>query len=214
MKVYIELGAYKGDSLAPMLEPSKEIDLVVAFEPVPQLFSFLKERFGNNKKVILHNLAAGAKDRENVKLYTGGLEDACDQSLGITVGAGSTLFSEKSTGGVTETDFVLVSMIDFSRFVKENFEIDDYVILRVNIEGGEYGLLEHLIKTGAIYYFNELLCFWHNDRCFKNSMRITTKRQDTLLERLERIFGEPIRSRTKATSGLRWNEYHTSGNLK
>lgn len=183
-RVYIELGVYTGSSLASMIECYEDLDRVIGFEPIPQLFNNLVKKFGANEKVILYNAAAGIEDREKVKLYLD------DQKTFI--GSGSTLFSEKTSGKVSKDKFVEVTLIDFSRFVKENLSKDDYIIIRINIEGGEYDLLEHLIETSAIYYFNEMECHWHHDKSFKDSSRITKKRQDELIEKLEKIFDSLI----------------------
>jgi hypothetical protein len=56
---------------------------------------------------------------------------------------------------------VTVKSINFSKYLKKNFKISDNIILKIDIEGYEYNLLEHLIETGNIKYINNIFCEWH-----------------------------------------------------
>lgn len=53
-----------------------------------------------------------------------------------------------------------VKCIDFSTYL-EQFK-DNYVILKLDIEGSEYEVLNHLIETGNIKYINELYIEFHD----------------------------------------------------
>ena len=76
---------------------------------------------------------------------------------------GSSIYKEKTTGDLDKDHPVKIKCIDFSKWLIENFFKDDNIILKSNIEGAEYQLFPHLIKTGAIEYINRLHIrrHWH-----------------------------------------------------
>ncbi len=51
--------------------------------------------------------------------------------------------------------------IDISRFIKENFTPADYLVLKLDIEGAEYDVLERLQQTQLLSWFNELYVEYH-----------------------------------------------------
>lgn len=50
----------------------------------------------------------------------------------------------------------------------DNFDNDDYIVLKLDIEGGEYRVISDLINTGKINKIKELYVEWH-DHFFNNS---------------------------------------------
>ena len=51
--------------------------------------------------------------------------------------------------------------IDLAGFLMNNFSSDDYLILKLDIEGAEYDVLERLIETNTISWLNELYAEYH-----------------------------------------------------
>ena len=45
-------------------------------------------------------------------------------------------------------------MLRISEWIKENFSTEDYIILKLDVEGSEYEVIPDLLKTGAIEYIN------------------------------------------------------------
>lgn len=54
-----------------------------------------------------------------------------------------------------------VKTINFSNFINQ-FSDDDYIIVKLDIEGAEYKVVNDLLNTGAITKINELLIEWHD----------------------------------------------------
>ena len=52
-------------------------------------------------------------------------------------------------------------MIDFSRWLSANFSIRDYIIVKMDIEGAEYEVLEKMIRDGTLQMVNELYVEFH-----------------------------------------------------
>ena len=51
--------------------------------------------------------------------------------------------------------------IDLARFITETFRPEDYLILKLDIEGAEYDVLERLTETRAIEWLDELYVEFH-----------------------------------------------------
>ncbi len=70
---------------------------------------------------------------------------------------GSSIYSGKSSGGISEGLFVEVPCFDLSRWIRDSFELTDEIILKLDVEGAEYAILDKLIRDGTIKYVN-ILC--------------------------------------------------------
>jgi FkbM family methyltransferase len=51
--------------------------------------------------------------------------------------------------------------IDFSKYLMKNFSNKDYIIVKLDIEGAEYDVMQSLIETKAISLINELYVEYH-----------------------------------------------------
>lgn len=51
--------------------------------------------------------------------------------------------------------------IDLANYILQSFSRDDYLVLKLDIEGAEYAVLKRLIETGALLYFKELYIEYH-----------------------------------------------------
>ena len=69
----------------------------------------------------------------------------------------SSVYKRKSGRGKKQT----IKSINFDRYIKENFNKEDEIILKLDIEGAEYEVLEHMIENGSIRYINKLFIEWH-----------------------------------------------------
>lgn len=58
---------------------------------------------------------------------------------------------------------VSVSCIDFGAWVLANFNKNDYIHLKLDIEGAEFQVLPNMIRDGSINLISELVCEWHID---------------------------------------------------
>ena len=64
-----------------------------------------------------------------------------------------------------------VKTIKFSDFVNQ-FDNDDYIVIKLDIEGAEYNVVEDLIETGVINKVNELFIEWHDHFFNKSSQSL------------------------------------------
>ena len=54
-----------------------------------------------------------------------------------------------------------VECIDFPEFIKNNFSQSDFIVLKLDVEGSEYPILEKMIINGTIDYINDIYVEWH-----------------------------------------------------
>lgn len=55
-----------------------------------------------------------------------------------------------------------VESINLSKWIDDNFEKDDYIVLKMDIEGSEYTVLPKMIEDGTIKYVDNLIIEWHD----------------------------------------------------
>ena len=173
MKTFIDLGVFTGDTVSIVLEKYPDLDQIHAFEPDPQNYAELQAKHGGGKRVSIYNAAATAEVGE-ANLYQG-----------VEYGKlGGSLLESKSN--IDTSSSTTVQCMDFSEFLREHFSPEDHVILKIDIEGGEYELLEKLLENGAISLVTELYVEWHWE-----IIDYPEEKHEDLVRRL-RALGYPI----------------------
>lgn len=159
--IIFDVGGYRGDFVNIVIN-RYENPTVYVFEPVKEFYDIIVDRYKDNSNVKVFNFGLSDKDRIEY------ISNAADSS--------STFRGD----GVTEIK--LKGICEFL-FEEQIFNVD---LIKINIEGEEYRLLNHLVKTPELIIFNNLLIQFHNfiDGCIE-------KRQEILNESLkyyDRLF--------------------------
>jgi len=55
-----------------------------------------------------------------------------------------------------------VESLDLSQWILDNFDVDDFIVLKMDIEGAEYEVLPKMVKDGSIAYINHAFIEWHD----------------------------------------------------
>ncbi len=137
--VVFDLGGFEGDwasEIAARYQAKIEL-----FEPHPIFAANIAQRFKGNPDINIHVFGLGARDEK--------------LNLGTDAESTST-FKTQNTASVVEVD--LKNAKDF--ILKGGFSQVD--LMKINIEGGEYELLEHLIEEGLISKIKELQIQFHH----------------------------------------------------
>jgi len=171
--IFVDGGGYNGCSIRRFL---KEFDCkgrfeLVTFEP--------NERFAKcYSEFPKHSLIqAAVHDRDGSQHFFLDPED----------GDGSTLFRNKltrETGGFGTLDVanpVNVRTIDLSRWLRDHTTNFNYVILKLDVEGAEYDILEKMIRDRTIRRIKHLFVEWHWNR-----VGISRERHEQLISALKR----------------------------
>jgi FkbM family methyltransferase len=73
-------------------------------------------------------------------------------------------------GFTYQEEEVLVDTIDFSKFLSENVASDDFVVVKMDIEGAEFEVLPSLIQNETYKLINDFYCEFH-ERFFEPKSR-------------------------------------------
>lgn len=151
-EIAIDCGANVGDVTEVLSEAGGTVH---AFEPNPHAFKKLKKRFRGREHVICHPKAVFSNHgTTNLYLHEQSPENPVKWSTG------SSLLSEKSN--VNSDTSVEVELLDLAEFVKSLGQ--RVKILKMDVEGVEYELLERLIESGVIHQIDHVFVETHEDQ--------------------------------------------------
>jgi FkbM family methyltransferase len=134
--IVFDLGGYHG-SWAQKIYDKYQCNIHV-FEPIPELYNNLVEKFKNNDKI---------------KVYDFGISDE-DKSIEIA------LLNDASSFYINAENKILVKVVSFTKFLNEN-NIDNIDLIKINIEGDEFPVLKSLIDNDVIHMFKNIQVQFH-----------------------------------------------------
>ena len=172
-KYFIDLGGHDGCSIRKFKKVYDTNDeySCITFE-ANKIYS---KYYSNLKNHILIDKAA--------YIYDGKIEMNMDRNHG---GFGSSIIKEKNDrtpGQLDRKNPDLVDCINFSQWIKNNFNEKDYILVKMDIEGSEYDILEKMIEDDTIKYINKLYIEWHNK---KLNIENINQRHNLLLKNLKK----------------------------
>ena len=133
-KVILDVGANIGCASIYFAKKCKNLEAIIAFEPDPRAFKTLKENLKincSNLKTTLHKVAVSTDDKPKVLIRS---ESTRYNSL-------------KNIGNFKPKDTIKINSVSFEKLFKtiKKFEPKE-VLLKIDIEGLEYEILEALFK--------------------------------------------------------------------
>ena len=159
MKTLIDCGASNGSAIGEMISRYGEFDKIYAIEPNPDN----ARQIETNASIIIKLEVAISTVYGKSKLF---LSERYD---------GSTLYFNKKSGNIRADNFIEVETIDFSDWLAKNITGDNYVVCKMDVEGAEFDVLEHLLETKQIDLIDVLLVEWHVSR-FPNPWQLRYRR--------------------------------------
>jgi FkbM family methyltransferase len=166
--IVLDLGGFHGDFA--LLMNAKYGALCHVFEVVPDLCDAIRTRSAGNSRIVVHPFGLAGADREE-ELF---LADE-----------GSSTFADRSSAGRRIT----IRLVDAARWFEKELAGRTVDLMKVNIEGGEYELLEHLIAMGLVPRIRNIQVQFHEDVIPRAARRM-----------------ERIQSRLAKTHHLTWQE--------
>lgn len=148
-KIFLDCGAWNGYSVE-VFRREYDIDceyMVHSFEPNPRY----SKSFPKFDRHMFHDNAVWIEDGY-IDFY---LDNTTKKK------AGSSVIREKITGNLDKKHPITVRCIDMDKWIKDNLNLDDFIILKLDIEGAEYKVLSHMIENGSIEYINNIFIEWH-----------------------------------------------------
>lgn len=132
-----DIGGYKGDWADAIYR--KFGCNVFIFEPIKQYAMIIRDRVAHSDKILTYDF---------------GLSHETKECLISVEGDGSSIYK---TGNRNE----LVKLVKIEEFVKGNF-INAIDLIKINIEGGEYDLIDSIVDSKLIRRIGALQIQFHN----------------------------------------------------
>lgn len=155
--IFIDLGAYDGDSIQFFLNKAQDLPApaskfaIYAFEPNPKFFLKLNELMDVTPQIKqISNQAAWIEDGEK--------QFAVDQAADPM---GSTLMQSKVEIW-NKSKIQTMQTFDFSDWIKQF--TNDYVIVKCDCEGAEFPILYKMIQDGTLTIMDQLWCEFHPNK--------------------------------------------------
>jgi FkbM family methyltransferase len=145
--VVLDVGAYEGTWSRAVLDRAAargaEPPRIHAFEPVPAAVTMFRRALGSAASVELHPFGLGGRDRH--------------QTMSVS-GHGSSLYVDPAAPSVLATADVELRDIDG---VLTELGVERVDLVKINIEGGEYELLDRMHDTGWLARTGTLIIQFH-----------------------------------------------------
>jgi FkbM family methyltransferase len=140
----LDVGGYEGQWASDLF--SRYCCRVEVFEPVSTFADAIQRRFEHNARISVHRVGLAATDRRE-QLFTRGPGSSLFRAPGAVL---------DSAGSVEQ-----IQLVAADRFFQEHgYSVVD--LMAVNIEGGEYELLEHLIDAGLVSRITDIQVQFHD----------------------------------------------------
>lgn len=172
-KIFIDGGARIGESIEYLLDKRKDLEGcdVYFFECNSDHIETLYEIKKNNRKYNFHVREEAIWIEDGIMPFYISVDKWGD--LGCTLDSSKTEKLDLENPRIVKT-------IDISKFI-DNFSDNDYLILKLDIEGSEYEVISKLIETEKIKKIKEIYIEWH-DHFFSGK-----KNSSVLKEKLSKI---------------------------
>lgn len=140
--VVFDVGGYEGDFTSEIF--ARYQSTIFVFEPVKKYIDYLAHRFKRNHQVHIIPKGLGAKEEE----------------LSISVMDEASSYNRSSSIHKKGTE-EKIKITDVGSFIKDN-NISRIDLIKINIEGAEYDLLDRMIDLKLIYVCDNLQVQFHD----------------------------------------------------
>ena len=144
-EVFIDCGAFTGDTINPFMRRCKKYERIIAFEPGSGSFEKLKRKYGANPKITLIN--AGVYDRDGEVMFFYDEKDKC--------------FKITEDGSREAAVGLQVRTIDSLGLKRVSF-------IKMDVEGAELSALKGAEKTILRDKPKLAICIYHSDEDMVN----------------------------------------------
>jgi FkbM family methyltransferase len=136
--VVFDVGGFEGDFAAAI--HSRYGCTVHVFEPVPEFLATLQARFEGNSQIVIHPFGLGGRT----------------ETVPMSLDANGSSHVKETGGGKP----VSAQILSFSDFIAKS-GVTAVDLMKSNIEGAEFDLLEHMLETGHISMIRDLQVQFH-----------------------------------------------------
>lgn len=135
--IVFDVGGYEGNWTNDIF--NKYHSNVYIFEPVKSYFNVIKNKFANNEKICINHFGLSNTSKSEF-IY---------------------LNSDESSVIHKSQHQEKIELVNISSYIIDN-KIENIDLMKINIEGGEYDLLTHLIETGLVSKIKNIQVQFHD----------------------------------------------------
>ena len=144
MRIFLDIGAWNGDTTLLVLKSKHEFDKIYCFEPQLNLCEEIRKI--DNPKIVVEEFGLWNKNcKTPVYMYANKRGRKND---------GASVYEDKIP---VEKKSVEVRMVKASEWFANNINDDDFVVLKMNCEGAECDILDDLMDSGEFSKVDALL---------------------------------------------------------
>lgn len=150
-KIFLDCGTHYGEGLNDFIQ-RYNIDKnweVYSFEPNKYLW---QEHFNNNPHTNIQYINKAIYIHDDTIVFNIAYPNT-DASSIYGKHIGDSLYNS-----------VEVQCIDLSKFILDNFSKDDFIVVKMDIEGAEYEVLRKMIKDESLNYINDIYVEFHSHK--------------------------------------------------
>ena len=136
-EIVLDVGGFEGQWASDIF--ARYLCTIHVFEPVPQFAKSIRERFESNSNIQVHQAALGNRN----------------DSISISIDGDASSMLLNGEKGIN------IPLWSCSELIWKN-KWDEIALVKINIEGAEYELLEHLIETGLITRIRDIQVQFHD----------------------------------------------------
>ncbi len=153
--VYIDLGARNGDTIDWYLKtyPKRVPSIIWAFEANPQNYELMDKYWTKHRDLDIRVIKKAAW------IDSKGVEFTLDNRPGVLTGG--SMFNHNQAY-LKNTTKVKVESVDFSFWLKNNTAATDDIMVKMDIEGAEYDILDKMFVDGTINRVKIIIIEWHD----------------------------------------------------
>jgi FkbM family methyltransferase len=156
-KIFLDLGANVGEITEEFGREHPDFELI-AIEPNSDLLPAIHARSLKLGRPISVIWAAAWTHDGSMDLFKSSQDQAS------TVVSGKREYAEYGWSQIDYQSPNHVPALDLSSWLLRNVQPADYVVMKMDIEGAEYAVLERMLAEGAMALVDVLRCEWHIDR--------------------------------------------------
>lgn len=144
-RIFLDVGGHYGETLEEVMAPYWAFDHVFTFEPDPDCVAIIKEKFSQElADDRLSIVQAGLSSREGEALL-----------YGDNQGGGATILENKK--GMDRAVVKSIPLLNAATFLRATLREVDVPYLKLNCEGAEVEILNHLVAEGLIHRFASIM---------------------------------------------------------
>lgn len=150
-KIFLDCGTHYGEGLTNFIDTYKMDSTweIYSFEPNKYLW---KQHYENNPYNNINYINKAIYINDNNITFNIAYPNT-DASSIFGNHIGDYLYEKVET-----------QCLDLSKFIIENFSKEDFIIVKMDIEGAEYVVLRKMIEDGSLQYINELYVEFHSHK--------------------------------------------------